>query len=238
MPYDHRPCPDHPQHRASRCLLCHALGRQVSDLCRQHGRQRHQCSECLSLDRLLTKRAFCDVCGLVRTQGRRTICKSCENVAEQSLEQRFLKELLPILDHEASGMLDDLTLGGKVCSTTQRRQDAIWIGAQHAVILEIDEDWHSSYIPSCEATRLQQIHDSLQTLKGPDYKTACLRVGISRLVGSKRDLVERCASILNNWFLNCPNPTPLGMAICFLNYPTEHKHRAYIENAAASLVLI
>jgi hypothetical protein len=157
-------------------------------------------------------------------------------VAEQSLEQRFLKDLLPMLDHEASGV-NDLTLGGKVCSTTKRRPDAIWIG-QHSVILEIDEDWHNSYDPSCEAIRMQQIHDSLQTLKGLQYKTACLRVGISRHSKFKLDLVETCARVLNKWFLNAPNPSPLTMGVRFLNYPKEHKHPVYIKEAAGSLVLL
>jgi hypothetical protein len=158
-------------------------------------------------------------------------------VAEQSLEQRFLKELLPMLDHEASGV-NDLTLGGKVCSTTQRRPDAIWIGPQHAVLLEVDEDWHNSYDPSCEAVRMQELHTSLQAIKGLEYKTACLRVGISRLVEFKRDLVESCARILNKWCKTAPNFHAHAMAIFFLNYPRENKNRAYIENAAASLVSI
>ena len=234
----HKRCLAHPQHRASRCLLCHSLGKSCRDLCVAHGKQPHQCSECLTLDILLTKRAWCKVCGLVRTQGRRTVCKSCEDVAEHSLERQFMQLLLPMLDHEPSGT-GDLTLGGQVCGTTHRRPDAIWLGVHHAVLLELDEDYHSSYDPSCEAIRMQQIHDSLQTLKGLEYKTACLRVGISRQSGFKRDLVEKCARILNDWFLNSPNPTPLGMAVCYLSYTKEHKHPRYIaQKAPGSLVLI
>jgi hypothetical protein len=154
------------------------------------------------------------------------------------LEQQFMSSLLPLLAHEPSGT-GDLTFGGKACATTYRRPDAVWIGQQHSVILEIDEDYHSSYNPACEATRLQQMHDSLQFLKGLQYKTACLRVGISRHSKFKPDLVETCARILNKWFLNSPNPTPLGMAVCYLNYTKEHKHPAYIkEKAPGSLVLL
>ena len=132
------------ERRRNRCGECAAAGLRTSDRC-VHDRQPHQCRDCLGTA-ALDKQAWCSACGEKRLSKARRgpggLCAGCEGVAPRA-EQLMMKAIRQHIDIPPSG-LDNLVLGGPACNTPTRRPDAIWLGPDHSVILELDEGAHAS----------------------------------------------------------------------------------------------
>jgi hypothetical protein len=47
------------------------------------------------------------------------------------------------------------------CAPTTRYPDYMFVGADHCVLLEVDEDEHTRYNPQCEIARISEIMDSI-----------------------------------------------------------------------------
>lgn len=235
-----RECVDHPPLRAARCLKCWAMGRKVSGLCVQHGRQTDQCVECLPVEVLISKNRFCNVCAVTMVKDR-DICVGCDTMLKMRVERQFMTDLESLLTHPCSG---NVVLGGVTCDLKWRRPDAIWIGHESCVVLEIDERCHSlGYNSNCEVQRLQEIHYALQQLKGPHYVVNCLHVGVKPQKGSNgvpysAELVSKCADVLNSWFAQAPQTNPLAPGVAYLNYPVRHKHVAFTRNHETAVIFM
>ena len=145
----------------------------------------------------------------------------------------MMAAILEHVDIPPSG-LDDLTFGGVICSTRQRRPDGIWIGPDHAIILELDEDSHASRQPSCELAKVTETAYALKQLMGrTGYRTDTLRVGsldVARAPGIAR--------VINEW-LHTPdsNGSDILPNVGFLHYgPRGGKHVNYALGHAGTSV--
>ena len=186
----------HHLRRAARCSACRAAGGTPREMC-VHDRQRHQCHECLPLNTSLSKNAFCSICGVKRLskirRGAQGICATCDKV-EPRAEQKFMSAILQHVDHQPSG-IDNLSLGGIACGTRHRRPDAIWIAADHAVIVELDEDSHRARQPSCELAKIIDQSMALKELmKRTNYRVDTLRVGDLNVAHA-----PAVAAVINRW---------------------------------------
>ena len=126
----------------------------------------------------------------------------------------MMDAILQHVEHEPSG-LDDLTFGGVTCSTRQRRPDGIWIGPDHAIILELDEDSHASRQSSCELAKVTETAYALKQLMGrTSYRTDTLRCGDIDVARA-----PAIARVINSW-LHTPdeNGSALLPNIGYIHY--------------------
>ena len=144
--------------------------------------------------------------------------------------------MVAILEHvhiPLSG-LDDLTFGGVTCSTRHRRPDGIWIGPDHAIILELDEDSHASRQSSCELAKVCDQAHCLKSLMGrTSYRTDTLRVGSLDVARA-----PAIARVINEW-LHTPdsNGSDILPNVGYLHYgPRGEKHINYALGHAGTSV--
>lgn len=115
------------------------------------------------------------------------------------------------------------------CATpnNNRRPDFVFSSADltHTVILEVDEDYHRSWTPECENTRLGEVQDQF-----PEKPIFFIRYHPIRRKGkssyttitaqSKKDLIYTLKMVFG-----LPSPKedelPCGYDICFIGYPDD-----------------
>ena len=144
----------------------------------------------------------------------------------------MMDAILQFVEHAPSG-LDDLTLGGAVCGTPHRRPDGIWIGPDHAIILELDEDSHASRQSSCELAKVCDQAHCLKSLMGrTSYRTDTLRVGSLDVARA-----PAIARVINEW-LHTPdsNGSDVLPNVGFLHYGRGEKHINYALGHAGTSV--
>lgn len=73
--------------------------------------------------------------------------------------------LLPLVHHPPSAA-DDVTFGGSSCDAGRRRPDLLWIAADRAIKVGIDEHSHMDRTPECEMSKVCDQHVSFQALIG------------------------------------------------------------------------
>jgi hypothetical protein len=147
--------------KRSRCTQCGG-----GSIC-EHNKRRADCSDCLSVDQVVADRRFC-ACGTMlsmhRLRANVTQCAACDPAVVDRTELVVRNMLLPLISHPPSA-LDDVQFG-RDCDTDRvyRRPDALWLGDDRAVHVEIDErGGHSdqNYTPECEMGFVADIHASL-----------------------------------------------------------------------------
>ena len=148
--------------RKSNCKICE----RSSQVC-EHGNFRSFCLECPMGDKI--KYAICKICvdkvlgGRFRKAG---ICFQCETDTPPRTEVTFGNMIIEKLGFEPNCKDKSLSTGAKCKGLDHRRPDLLWvIENKVAVVVEIDEDSHSSgYEPSCEIRKISEQNLAIQQL--------------------------------------------------------------------------
>tara|TARA_X000001036_G_scaffold367190_1_gene352293 strand:+ start:88 stop:1047 length:960 start_codon:yes stop_codon:yes gene_type:complete len=125
-----------------------------------HGCQLQACKECLSTEAMATKKHWCRGCPTVLSTKKRKLlglCATCDDGQTKvaRTEIRLRDTLFAAVGHEPSAV-DDTYFGTErdLCNVDRStRPDALWLGKEHAVICETDENSHMNdgYLPACDA---------------------------------------------------------------------------------------
>ena len=128
----------------------------------QHKKYIYSCVECFP-------RGFCDECKYVTLSTNRiklgiTKCKGCDDkISHICRLETFWLEKFKSWGYFPS--VHDKTIASRICTRqTMRRPDFLFILGKERkfdLLVECDENSHGSILPSCEMTRLQDIHSAL-----------------------------------------------------------------------------
>ena len=167
----------------------------------------------------------CPTCNMKHMSRTYKECQPCRNVQEVIKKQ----------EHEIHTLLNENKLFPSLCDAkgpcasadNRRRPDFVFSSPDltHTIILEVDEDYHRSYTPECEMTRLGEVQDQF-----PEKPVYFIRYHPIRLKGkspytsitkqSKKELLYALKVVFA-----LPQPKegelPCGYDICFIGYPGD-----------------
>jgi hypothetical protein len=139
-----------------------------------HGRQRRQCTECVSIEEVFRSKRFCRLCTSKLLSARRVrsgmqFCAGCDDSVPERIETVVVKKLLEILKEYPPSAIDNVVLGK--CATDsenkKHRPDLAWVLDDRIIIIEIDENGgHPNYEATCEMARMSRIVETLQIEHG------------------------------------------------------------------------
>lgn len=94
----------------------------------------------------------CSICGLAPNN---FLCSECKKRNHKHIHSKEWDVANHLLQHINQNPVLDRMLPAKECS--KRRPDVYYSCNQHVVIVEIDEDQHRRYDPTCECARISEI---------------------------------------------------------------------------------
>ena len=122
------------------------------------------------------------------------LCRGCSGAAPPRREEVMMEAILSHVSIPPSG-IDTLTFGGATCNTKHYRPDALWIGPDYCLVLELDDNSHAYRQPSCELAKVTETAFCIKTLmKRDNYRVDTLRVGELKV-----ERAPTVACIVNEW---------------------------------------
>ena len=147
--------------RKSNCKECPGS----SQVC-EHGNLRSFCLECPLGDKV--KYAICKVCvskKLAVSRRALGLCAECETTTPPRTEVTFGNMIIEQVGFEPNCKDKTVSTGAKCKGLDHRRPDLLWvIKNKVAVVVEIDEQSHSVYEPSCEIRKISEQNLAIQQL--------------------------------------------------------------------------
>jgi len=210
-----------------------------------HGKERHRCTDCMSLDEIMKSPAFCNTCPTRLSPARVVggtigtgLCASCDTRKPPRIEHVVREWLLENGAPPASAM-DNVHLGGSKerCGSKEsvRRPDLVWVGMDRVVIIEVDENSHYDREISCDLAKTDAQTGSIQLR----HKLPCIHVRWSPNGGSYHAKRQTLLGLLLR-LLNCPSLPlcPVRSNVIFSCYEAKGQKHIDAVKAAANMNLI
>jgi len=226
----------------SHCKDCGGSG-----IC-EHGRRRHNCKDCggsgicehgrdrsycLECPRIIVPRTICSICREKTLSGRRLTlgkCAECESTTPERIEITFGNMIIEAFGYEPNAR-DKTMASGSACNGLQnRRPDLIWVyPGKVAVVVEIDEDSHSSRESSCELRKISEQNEAIQLLEGCEcIPVYTIRVNPDAYDGGnviKKERAEKVAGLLGDILHGEREYEQNGyMKVIFCYYHSKSRH--------------
>lgn len=196
---------------------------------------RNVCDECITLTKRKDLKKFCQSC-LVQYSVHRTpeyhYCRQCfnRNVLNKPTKIRVEHIIVSSMMEYAPQLMNNIYSCDKaehVKTEYHHRKDVCWMlkDVERRLVLEIDEDSHSSYNANCELARISKFFEACV------YPTLVVRLSTSKL--QELDINAFCAFLKKLLRGSDMWPTSFGTAsIVYVNYPQSNKH---VETAKKSI---
>ena len=218
-------CTKSAQDSETKKCVAHGGGRRC-----EHGRLKDLCLECT---RIIVPRTICSICREKILSGRRLTlgkCAECESTTPERIEITFGNMIIEAFGYEPNAR-DKTMASGSACNGLQnRRPDLIWVyPGKVAVVVEIDEDSHSSRESSCELRKISEQNEAIQLLEGCEcIPVYTIRVNPDAYDGGnviKKERAEKVAGLLGDILHGEHEYEQNGyMKVIFCYYHSKSRH--------------
>ena len=191
---------------------------------------RSNCPEC---PHTTVPRRICKICMSKTLSGRRIslgICAECEPDTPDRTEIIFGDMIIEAFGYEPNAK-DKTMASGSACNGLQnRRPDLLWVyPGKVAVVVEIDEDSHSSRESSCELRKISEQNEAIQLLEGCEcIPVYTIRVNPDAYDGgnvTKKERAEKVAGLLGDILHGEHEYEQNGyMKVIFCYYHSKSRH--------------
>jgi hypothetical protein len=168
-----------------KCKLCKNLAIFGID------NQRYHCEEHKTDDEFNLVERPCESCGLMEVLDNNNICRSCDPTNFKKYIKRKEYQIKDLLDAHKFKYTHDKISNGTKCG--RERPDFVFKFDDHIVILEVDENQHTTYPQECEKIRMFNITQSFGGVpvfwiryNPDDFKTSGAKKK-SKIVQNKRE---------------------------------------------------
>ena len=136
------------------CKECVIKARPICE----HGRRPHQCTEDSCA---FTPGRKCAACRSKLVNHKGDLCAGCKSEYGIQRIKKFEKQVEEWL--EEAGLPWSYSNKKLPCAPTTRYPDYLFVGKEHVVLLEVDENQHRRYELKCEVARISEIMDSIDS---------------------------------------------------------------------------